>query len=448
MTWNQGTSTDEQDMVDQLEQLATGRHVSIAQVNAGGTGYVVGDVCTVDSGTRSHDSTVEVTSVVAGVVSGIRLRTGGAFTVDPTLVGASTTGGTGTGLTLDLVMTDTGWTSLRDTTVSGDRELVLQGDAPGSQDPIVAVRSWTATTPTRHNWALFGMTAFDGGDDLDEQADISPGLDGANGISANGGCFCPLKPDDADPDIDWYISITPRRIMGFFFVQSGANSMYTSFHVGLLNQAGTTDEMLYPLYVAASTNRFLAWHGETTGLVSGLSECVFLSTSGGGAVFWHEGDSAWVDLRNLRVTTDTDLVPDRAVDTDGAGVFPVFSPDRTTGVTPDTVADTICDIPASSRAVVDWRDLTLEGSVEYHETDPSGDALHPLIPCIAMRSDGSSDEYEVFGEIDGLFWVSGETSGGTRTPVTDYIRIGTTDYRYFRNGNRTERWSFCAVRED
>lgn len=112
--WQTGSATDYFDLLKQLKEILTARHMATAAVNAGGTGYTVGDVLTIVGGTSTHVATLEVTSVAAGVVDGIRITNAGAYTADPTTSANAVTGGTGTGCTIDLTMALTGWTVLRE----------------------------------------------------------------------------------------------------------------------------------------------------------------------------------------------------------------------------------------------------------------------------------------------------------------------------------------------
>ena len=83
--------------------IVNGLNAIVTSINpvptAGGTGYTIGDILTISGG--ATNATVTVTSVNAGVVTGITLTTGGS--VYTTGVGKLTTGGTGNGATVEIV---------------------------------------------------------------------------------------------------------------------------------------------------------------------------------------------------------------------------------------------------------------------------------------------------------------------------------------------------------
>ena len=113
MTWQTGTATDYHDLLDQLLEILTSDHCSAAAVNAGGSGYSVDDILTASGGTFTHAATFRVLTVSSGAVTAVRIETGGAYTSAPSNPVSTTTSGGGTGCTLDLTFTFTGWTVLR-----------------------------------------------------------------------------------------------------------------------------------------------------------------------------------------------------------------------------------------------------------------------------------------------------------------------------------------------
>lgn len=79
--------------------------VATATVNNGGTGYAVNDIISIEADLT--DAQVKVTTVgESGVVTAVELTEPGESTVDIAGTGKATTGGTGTGLTLDLTSTE------------------------------------------------------------------------------------------------------------------------------------------------------------------------------------------------------------------------------------------------------------------------------------------------------------------------------------------------------
>lgn len=108
--FHSATTNDYHSALQALIDIATSAHVATVAINSGGTGYAVGDVLTVAGGTSTFAATLLVTSVAAGVINGVRVQYGGAYTADPTLTANAVTGGTGSGATMDLTMDGTGWT--------------------------------------------------------------------------------------------------------------------------------------------------------------------------------------------------------------------------------------------------------------------------------------------------------------------------------------------------
>ena len=76
-------------------------NVGTATITNGGTGYTAGDVLTFVGGTFTQASQVTVSTVSAGVITGITTAIGGVYSVVPTNP-ISVTGGTGSGATFTL----------------------------------------------------------------------------------------------------------------------------------------------------------------------------------------------------------------------------------------------------------------------------------------------------------------------------------------------------------
>ena len=112
MPFQTGTAADYVDLLNKLVTFSTSNSVSAASVSAGGTGYTVGDILTASGGTFSQAATFRVKTVSSGVVTAVVIVQNGAYTANPSNP-VSTTGGTGTGCTLTLTFSATGWTLKR-----------------------------------------------------------------------------------------------------------------------------------------------------------------------------------------------------------------------------------------------------------------------------------------------------------------------------------------------
>lgn len=116
MTFNTGTATDYVDLLDQLIEVVTSRHLASIAINAAGTGYVAGEVLGI-TGTGATSTIAAQIEIVAvggsGEITSARVYRGGAYTVDPTTTTANAaTGGSGSSASFDLTFAATGWTQL------------------------------------------------------------------------------------------------------------------------------------------------------------------------------------------------------------------------------------------------------------------------------------------------------------------------------------------------
>ncbi len=119
MAWFEGSATDYKDLLAQLKEYATNDNVqSVASIDAGGTGFAIGDLVSVSGGTSTTTSVLEVVAVSAGVVTEIRVFHGGAYSVLPstTQTGLTSAGG-GAGLNVTLTTQAAGWIARVDRSV-------------------------------------------------------------------------------------------------------------------------------------------------------------------------------------------------------------------------------------------------------------------------------------------------------------------------------------------
>ena len=227
MSWHEGSTTDYRDLVDLLEEFATNDNVQTVAVNAGGTGYVVGDILTVAGGTSTTAATLEVTSVAAGVIDGIRVRNGGAYTVDPTLTANAVTGGTGSGATMNLTMQASGWVTNRKLVQLGciTVQAINNGGSGYIVNDIVTLDSSGDPDITAVTEATFRVQAVDGGGavtaiTVETPGEYSASDGGAGGVATTGGTGTGLI---IDPFFDNEADETELLLQGS---GSGADEIY------------------------------------------------------------------------------------------------------------------------------------------------------------------------------------------------------------------------------
>jgi len=539
MTWQTGTSTDHIDLLNQLREIATSDHVSAVVVNAGGTGYVVGDILTVAGGTSTHTATIEVLTVSTGAVATVRIKTGGAYTADPTLTANAVTGGTGSSCTLDLTMTATGWTVVRESeevtaaainsggtgytvndvltvvgglgdgvtdavvaatitvdtvssgvitavtvttgghyeepispttavTVTGgtgtgatfdltfavltdaEKILVMEGTAGGAGDDVtVAIKTFNTASGfnTAYNWMLLGLQDFSAALTLQDQSNVSPGLatSGSGPVvvteDTTQGAYVPLKDDDGFP-MDFWFSITDRRIVGVVKLETAIITHYASFYLGFLNQFGTAAERPYPIYVSGCQSRYNAFFADAAPkLMSGITELYGGSSEDGPGWYRRHSSSAWVEVRNGGHTESSGT---RAISTGDGHLYPTGKPD---------VQPTGADRIVADNADFDWQEMIQMGSavspvLELRETPGSPDDVRPLIPCAVLYTDGTAPgDFEIQGELDNVFWTS-IAGGSPSVGSEDSFAFDGDVYSIFQNGNRANVYSFMVIKED
>lgn len=513
MTWQTGTSNEYKDLFSKLVAVATGNHADSATVSAGGTGYTVGDILTVSGGTSTFAATFRVLTAPAGVVGTVGVVTGGAYTANPSNP-ASTTGGTGTGCTLNLTMSATGWTIVRLTrqavsatvaaggsgysvgntltlvggnfttaatftvatlggggavatvtlatageyrdipsnpvSVTGgagtgatltvtwaeysganEKECILQGVGSGSDTIYVGIKTYSQVNgaDTARNWTLVGMTGFNSSLAFDAQPGVSPG-----GIpSASGGAYVPLKATDAFPMSFWF-NITGRRIIGVAKIETATVTNFASWYLGFLNPYGTSTEMPYPIFVAGCTARHDCLFNTTAPSITGLTEMVGINGRTGPA-YGRLPNSTWVTVRNS-IAVDSGS-PTRAQNQDYL-VYPCGKTTITGVATDDFIVND---------NVFDWLSMIpgtgIPGTAaeRLQPTPNTAGALRFLVPATITYS--NSPDFDIWGEMDGVFWVS--QAGGEAN--LDTITVSGVPYLMVQCGVRSTIFSFMAIKE-
>jgi hypothetical protein len=426
-----------------------------AVVAAGGTGYAVGNVLTLGT-TGAVGVTASATFTVAtlsgSAVATVTLTTPGLYEKAPTNV-VAVSGGAGTGCTLTVTYAPP---------TTQEQVLILKGTGGGSDQIFVGLRTYSATNgaATARNWSLHGFTAFNDGLTFDAQAGISPG--DSTVATGEQGAFVTLHDNGASFPLDFWFSITPNRIVGAFQLTSASTNFYSSMYVGFVNRFGSPSEWPYPIYISGCTTRVRALHDSTVvSYLSSISELISSQSVTNGPAWYRRSDGTWVSICNSSITSNDETSPSRSVELDRV-LFPTGKPNASTtgqGIDNDdniVIDETslggqggfvLAEITTAGNAVIALDGLPGTPNLTLHPTPNTGGALRRLYPLTVIFSEpGPPIEKDVFGELDGVFWVS---AADVTTPLTseDFVDVGTDRYRVFQSGNRALAYTYFALRE-
>jgi hypothetical protein len=425
MSWHYGTTSSYQTMIDKIVAFCTQNVVATYAVNAGGTGYVVGDVLTISGGTATVAAKFRVTAVSGGVVTAVKVNNAGAYTANPSSP-ASTTGGTGTGCTLTITMTSgNGWTAMRDDSSGGQREVILRGNGSGSDQIFVGIKSYNVSDS--YNWEVAGFTGYNSGVAWDLQPDISPG----RAALSEKGSFVPL----GNTTFDYWVSVTPYRIMGVCKV----GSAYPNFHMGFLKPFATTSEHPYPLWICGCTDEYDLKFNDTSINYSGLTDPINDSPTypNGGVSFMRMPDGSWVNFVNsyesgspsFRTKYQQSVVQPAGqqfgLESSGQGIIP-YAADKWYTDWPWTYL-----IPNTGHPGVETFHL---------RPTPNDSGKRLLFPAQLVTTYPTR---AFVGQVDGLYWFH---AAGTVT-AEQTIEVGSDIYRIFQNCNRSDDFTFFCIKE-
>jgi len=456
---------------------AFSNRLASAIVNAGGSGYAVGDVLEVEGGTETQNAKIAVATLSGSAIATVTVQDGGgAYTVAPGLTGASTNNdpgsGSGTGGTLDLTMTGvigttaiaatggggssatfnltltaTGWTAVRDwnnytyNSLTDEKEVVLEGTVASGDEPYVAFRSYTEVdgVDDRYGLLLLGMTSFNPGLTLANQANIGPN---ATGTAAE-----PYTDDRAhlvcfDVSQDVWFSFTGRKLAGVVKTAGGSVTSYNPFYLGFGNPLGTATENPFPMYVSGNTAVRNTSPDDGTNFVSSfLNPIAPASGTSSACWFWRLTDTSWVQIVHSILGTS---------EQHKHTMYPI-------GDSSDSQSSTNKDNIVSAGPWGWFDGITVpNGGVAtqlLYRTPDSGGDLFFLVPVTLIRTEslsaieGLTVDDDVHLELDNVFWFSATLTAGTTVTVEDTFTVGSDRYRIFRDCHKTERYSFFCMKE-
>lgn len=436
------TATDYDDALLRLLDLAVNNNVIAVAIASGGTGYVVGEILTVTGGTVVAGLTalLEVTSVAAGVVDGVRVFSCGAYSANPGNP-VSTTGSANDDATFNLTFSTQNWivnrnvassTSVIDIvgTAGGggtqtlEREVQIQGPGLAGTDEIyVGLIEVRDTAVGSFNWLIQGFTGFGSGLDFIDQP-------GASYVSPT---EIPAFVALAGGSIECWFYITPRTLHGVMRI----GTTYVNFNFGFLNPYATPAEFPYPLYIGGSTAKWNQLFSESGNAQSGMVDPIS-DTRSGGSLRGNGGlrvtSGVWSTFLNWQFTGATRVTATgRTIYPAGAlGGGQTFQPieDRFLPLIAQNAWDNV--IPSSLSIPV----------ANLLPVDDSGGNQTELFPTILWER---TPTFTIFGELNDIFW--GSTSGAGIVSE-DRVIIAGEYFRAFQNCNRSDAYSFVFLRED
>lgn len=426
MSWIRGIASNYLDLSNVIVEAATEESLAtVDSIAAGGSSYVVGDILTLSGGTFTVAAQVEVITVSSGAVTAVRRYNDGIYTVTPTDP-VSTTGGTGTGCTLNCTFVENGWVAELDNTYSGsERQVVLRGEGGGTDAIYVGWRTFSSVPGGYYNFELHGFTGYDGDVSFSEQLGASPGFWDASVDVNRAGAYLLCH----NTSVQYWMSINSYRII--LIVKVG--SAYFNAYLGWGNQFGTVGEMPYPMCIAGHTSE-LAGVSSQSKLSSGLTDPWRSNQANTkGPMFILATDNNWYDVANGIVD-----VGSRSVLTDRV----VLPTQNSKGSSDNSVPaeDKFMDSSFAFQNFILNSGLSGNTTAFLNETPGQTSAVRVLIPTVIVMF----SPVQIVMELDDVYWMSafGTPTSGDRVIISGQV------YRVFQNCNRTDSYAYLAVKEN
>jgi hypothetical protein len=459
---------------------AFSNRLASAAVAAGGSGYAVGDVLEIQGGTAREKAKVAVATLSGSAVATVTVfETGGAYssapgagsatvgvgpngfagndacTLNPTMTGligttglSTTASASGTGLTVDITLAETGWSvdgrNTNDASFNGvldEKEVVLVGDASGKTNkPYIGFASCTYTSGinTRYAVAILGLIAHNPLTALSAQVAIL----GDPGTFSDGTPYL-LFPENQTQEIDFWTTIDDNRVGGEINTNPGAantdDGEYFDWYVGFGDSYATETEAPYPMLVHGSARSRTLDPSVGTTSISGIHECGAPTGTTTGTWFWSDEDASWINVRN---TNGFNTSPQQRVMAP-LGNIVVITDDPDQIVTSGPL-EFWTGIGSMTRGSPTRRLRPVPGTTDHHL---------PIPLTVLSRPGGNSlDDAEDLPRLQprGFFWIynTDDTGATINNFSEDFITIGSDRYRVFHNHVQTELYQYICIKED
>lgn len=371
---------------------------------AEGTGYVVGDVLTVNEGTlhagASHHQFV-VTGETAGAIDTVEPLRVGRYDVQPTNP-VAITGGTGTGATLDL--TPSSWRhngsiaeNYTDGITRGFSFLVLGANFSGA-DPVIGAK--VLEVSGGNQIGVLAATSYDNGAIFEAQPGTSP----ASQFTDPDTIGHPRVPSAISGTFTLFLSISGRRAIWTALTSPARESVYQGCFTPFIDSPST--KYPSPLFIGATTDDPSIDINDAYS-IGGAPHVTWLRNlahAANGHAFVRDPLGGWRPLQ---------------IDTGVAGwkMWPlgnnwgniVRAPNIETGsgthTPPESMAESVLDA-GSSNGTNHWFNMaSLSSGPAPSPFGAGGDDLYFLAPAIIVRDEVGA--LEVYGELEGIFYMHG-----------------------------------------
>lgn len=387
---------------------------TVTAISAAGTDYTVNDIVTVVGGSFTVAATVKITAVSGGVPTAVTVNSGGEYISTPSNP-ASTSGGSGSGLTLTMT-----WAY----TVVEHKYLMLHNT---TTDQHIGWKSLKETTP--ETAYLLQCTGFTGFNSLSTPWNEQPGAILAGGVRED--CYVPLSGGGTPATITYWISIDDERIVAAFKVAS----VYPNFYMGAVDPFLTSNEWGYSQLILGCLARKSPYTYGGTDFAGMNNPGVYLAgqSAYGGPGWLRKPDGTFTQVANWELISGnpTALTQDDVIQiTPCAGTY--YNPPA---------------IPNSWYATTtNWGELFNVKAVipaSQDELKRVNDGFM-LVPCTLVSDDETKGDSRLFGSMRGIFCFNPDGAISSE----DRIYIGNDVYRCFQNCDKSNRNYFFAIREN
>jgi len=378
-----------------------------AAISTAGTGYTTNDIVTVVGGSFTVAATVKILTVSGGVPQTIEVHTELGDYISTPDNPASTSGGTGSGLTLTM-----SWAY----TVAEHQYLMIHNT---TTDQYIGWKTEKETSPS--DAFLVQCVGFSGFTSTSTPWGEQPGSS-ADGVHED--TYVPLSGGAAPATIYYWLNVNDKRVTGAFKIAS----VYPNMYVGAPNTLLTAAEWAYPQVILGCLARRVPYTYGGVDFAGMNNPGVQLAGSASyqGPGWLRMPDGQFKQILNWYISINNPQIWDYDIN-----VGP------TSGVN--------YPLPAVPNA---WYDASTNWRALFSIS-------HTTVPTYALKRINSEwimipvtlaekSPALLFGNLDGIFCFNPDGA----INAEDRIYIGSAIYRCFQNCNKSNRNYFYAIREN